>query len=378
MPVLRIASWNIHGLSSSQGKLNDIDFINEVCRKDVVALVETWHSDSQGISVEGFDFFDKCAAKLSNRGRRSGGIIILYKYWLRKGITELPSDLDSTIWVKFDQSFFGLENDLYICFTYRRPLKSAEHSSEYFDLLEHEIAIYSGKGNVMLSGDLNARIGNLKDYIPEDKVGNIPLPDYYVNDTALPRQNLDNTINPEGRLLTDICKKSRMRVLNGRYLGDSIGYFTYYHKNGSSTVDFTICREDFMEKIVYFAIAPPTYLSDHSMQHFMITCQPQNKKIPFDAKSALQNNYGFFKWDTESRAKYTKILGNPNFQLKIQTTLNSVLNCPKLLEETQIIMTDAAHCSTKFIDRNKTNEKKNKQKRQKWFDNDCAQLRKTL
>jgi hypothetical protein len=66
------------------------------------------------------------------------------------------------------------------------------------------------------------------------------LPPDYVTDTELKRVNQDVIINSHGKNLLDLCLSSRLRILNGRFLGDSLGYFTYMSNNGFSSVDYAI------------------------------------------------------------------------------------------------------------------------------------------
>jgi hypothetical protein len=54
------------------------------------------------------------------------------------------------------------------------------------------------------------------------------LPPDYVTDTELKRVNQDFIINSHGKNLLDLCLSSRLCILNGRFLGDSLGYFTSY------------------------------------------------------------------------------------------------------------------------------------------------------
>ena len=63
------------------------------------------------------------------------------------------------------------------------------------------------------------------------------LPPDYVTDTELRRVNQDFIISWHGKNLLDLCLSSRLRILNGRFLGDSLGYFTYISNNGFSSVD---------------------------------------------------------------------------------------------------------------------------------------------
>ena len=114
---------------------------------------------------------------------------------------------------------------LYICFTYIKPYFSKEVSEEIFFHLESEINSYIQKGEVLVCGDFNARTGGLSDQTSHDSVrvnfSDCPLPQNYTPDQTKSRNQLDTKSNLHGKLLTDICKSHNLRILNGRFLGDS-------------------------------------------------------------------------------------------------------------------------------------------------------------
>lgn len=71
--------------------------------------------------------------------------------------------------------------------------------------------------------------------------------------------------NLHGTLLTSICKSCQLRIVNGRFLGDSLGYFTFFNTNGKSTIDYMLVSQDLMYSINSFVVNPPSYLSDHCL-----------------------------------------------------------------------------------------------------------------
>ena len=70
-----------------------------------------------------------------------------------------------------------------------------------WNILEEEIAIYSTLGNVVLTGDFNARTSSLPDYIENGVDQFIPVPSNYRVDTPVPRQSEDNVVNNYGKQL---------------------------------------------------------------------------------------------------------------------------------------------------------------------------------
>ena len=177
-------------------------------------------------------------------------------------------------------------------------------------------------------------------------------------------------------MLLSLCKSSQLKILNGRKIGDSLGYYTYYHTNGCSTVDYTLCQQNFMDEIRYFSISPPTHLSDHCMQHFMVKANINKTTKP--TTISLDPNFGSFKGEDNHKQAYRDTISSPAVQAKISQPMSSTTDCSTLLKEIESIMIEASMARAKFIPgRRKTNKRKTTG-RKDWFDNDCAGKRKLL
>ena len=73
----------------------------------------------------------------------------------------------------------------------------------------------------------------------------------------------------------------RLRIANGRVLGDSSGKYTCYKYNGNSVVDYFIYSEDLFEDILSFRVADAIpRLSDHSL----ISMKMSSIYVPQDVK----------------------------------------------------------------------------------------------
>ena len=97
-------------------------------------------------------------------------------------------------------------------------------------------------GEILICGDFNARTGGLLDYIQNDdsneNFNECPVPNNYSPDIPLTRRQLDKVTNLLDNLLITLCKDMQLRILNGRFLGETFGFFTFYNLNGQSTVDY--------------------------------------------------------------------------------------------------------------------------------------------
>ena len=89
------------------------------------------------------------------------------------------------------------------------------------DAIVRDINSYKNDGSILLCGDLNARTGSDTDFIINDDDGHIPLdPDYIIDATVRKRESEDSKVDERGKQLNEECKASRLRILNGRTLGD--------------------------------------------------------------------------------------------------------------------------------------------------------------
>jgi exonuclease III len=95
---LSINSWNVNGLGD---KCKDDLFLS--CMKyDINILLETWKGTDANFNIPDFKILQKCRKKQRRSKRFSGGIVILYKSKLHKGIYELQdmSTSKNRIWLK--------------------------------------------------------------------------------------------------------------------------------------------------------------------------------------------------------------------------------------------------------------------------------------
>ncbi|CAC5367435.1 unnamed protein product [Mytilus coruscus] len=148
MNKLSIGSWNVNGLGD---KYRDDQFMS--CLKyDINILIETWKGVDDTSNIPDFKNFQKCRKKNRRSRRFSGGIIILYKSHIHKGIIEIK-DLTSSknrLWIKLDKNFFGLEKDLFVCATYITQLNSPHYDDDFLKL-KTEITQVSDKEPSYLS-----------------------------------------------------------------------------------------------------------------------------------------------------------------------------------------------------------------------------------
>ena len=159
------------------------------------------------------------------------------------------------LWLKLDKSFLKSDSDTYLAVVYISPENSSysKNLMIHFSFFKINIAKYSQLGECMLLGDFNATTGTEPDYCHGDADAHLmDLPDNYIEDTPLPRCNIDNRkIDLQGERLPDLCKSFGLRIANGRILGDTLGYLTCYNPVAKmpSLIEYCIASASLLKDI---------------------------------------------------------------------------------------------------------------------------------
>ena len=118
-------SYNVEGLSPM---LSDNSFIEKIAEYDFISLIETWLPEGVTLIFPVFTLMSKFREKAKKARHHSGGITVLVKSSLRKGVKFFSSKSDRFLWWKPDKTFFNLCNDIYFCTVYIPPSNSNHHN----------------------------------------------------------------------------------------------------------------------------------------------------------------------------------------------------------------------------------------------------------
>ena len=141
------------------------------------------------------------------------------------------------------------------------------------------------------------------------------------SDTPLKRENYDkHSVDKQGESVLNLCKNSRMRILNGRTKGDRYGRFTRYPlamRESASTLDYVIADTEIMKEISSFLILSNLGLSDHEC--LSVSIKSHGFCVPVDTPLSVSKKNPLTKIDT---AKFMFKLESPLGQEKIERYLN--------------------------------------------------------
>ena len=208
--------------------------------------------------------YRKCRQKSGKKNY--GGIVVYVNKKNQEGVSYIPNDNDNVIWCKLRKGFFNTQKDIFVGTAYLIPESLERQTSPNYliEKLEEDLLYFSNKGTVVLQGDLNARTGNLSDFIEQDDDTYFCLPDDYKFDQTKRRYSEDPVLSARGRTLIDTCIQHDLRILNGRIWGDRDGKNTCHQPNGSSVVCYALADESLLDRFQYLKVEPlKPHLSDH-------------------------------------------------------------------------------------------------------------------
>lgn len=345
--ILTFASHNIQG--SFDRKIQFHEILSFVANKDIVCFQETWLTESNILQIPGYSIFR--SDRKTSKNKNSGGVVIIYKSILSKGIQKIKSKNNDFLWIKLNKSFFGLECDLYLCNCYIPPQSSRFHDdldNPYFNTLKDEISMFSSLGEIILCGDFNSRVGEIQESVYD--VENDVLSRRYIdnNEFELPfRHNEDKEVNSFGRKLIKFLNETNLMIINGRKLGDSVGSKTCYKYNGSSVVDYFITTYNLFSNVLNFIVDNQTWYSDHSPLSLSLKT---NRYL----NSNIQNNYdleriGQYQYKDPHCENFKKLLNSDDSHCEFQKILKSNISCPdKILNEFKSIIYNVADKTLPF------------------------------
>ena len=133
--------------------------------------------------------------------------------------------------------------------------------------------------------------------------------DYEIDSITSIRNNQHISINEYGQQLLDLCIATKLRILNGRTMGDLQGHITYIGNTGHSTVDLVLASEICLLQsglIQYLSVLDLNHVSDHrpillklSSLHPISTHSLRNKTEPKNV--TLEEKQPQYKWKKHLR-----------------------------------------------------------------------------
>ena len=386
---------------------------------DIICLLET-KTDTPELSHSHLcDFQCYSMPKYSNKQKFGGfhGMCVLMKNHVFNCSERIHATVsESILWVKIDSRILGFE---FIVGAVYLPCEGTiHHSDEVFDNLVQDIIDIKGRYDApfCLLGDFNARTGLLNDFLDvEDVLTNHTglgfcndVSDMYAAVDGLgiltSRYNTDVHVNNNGKSVIDMCQSFDLRIINGRKGGDqSVGKYTCFNKNGGcSTIDYVIVSHQLFSCITHFSIdvfdkclsdvhcpVSMTLQSKNSKSVDVgLVCDISQNTAESNSNSELQStesqHYLKFRWDSNSAVLFKQKIRDSTEELcknmvclernANQDSIDSYYS--QLCDMFVNVAQDVGICEWRrpgsYVN---TNETKDKNNQQPWFDTECRAAR---
>ena len=149
---LALGTWNVEGLTSARKQL-EIGGVLREARQHIVAIQESHEGAASHIDVHGYRWFGSPRV-----GRRKGGVGFLVLNALLPEVEVCTGTTHpESLWLSV--AGHRGERSLYVGCVYMPPVAAAEEEQHYAALME-DILVNQEKGQVVVLGDFNARVGS--------------------------------------------------------------------------------------------------------------------------------------------------------------------------------------------------------------------------
>ena len=148
--------------------------------------------------------------------------------------------LDGILGIELKHNISDFSFCIYSCYL---PPENSPHGRDAVQFYTHllsEMYIHGESDAILICGDLNSRIGHMKDTI--DDIDQIPQ-----------RTVIDSVINQHGNVLIEFLEESKMCIANGRF-NSGEDDFTCRTCRGLSVVDYFIVPHDMLRLALTFKL----------------------------------------------------------------------------------------------------------------------------
>ncbi|KAL5247950.1 hypothetical protein ACHWQZ_G017200 [Mnemiopsis leidyi] len=379
---MSILSWNVHDITDKI--LGHKTISEEFCQVLKQGLIFCLQETKTEVQLPEYLCFNKLRPK-----SRSGGLCIGVHRSISHNVQRVPCEHEDILAVSIPSSVTRLAKDVVLINVYDSPPNSSYKckqaaAGEDVNVIDQLINFTAELENraIILSGDFNARTGELNTEIIHDPSENFGPRAHqsrpsYINT----RVSKDAILNERGRKLLEMLESCNLTILNGSTIGDVTGELTSYQYNGASVVDYIATSPDVLDNVDNFRVISLTQFSDHRP----LICTLKHNCFQYSSETLVQKYQDIpesVKWNSEISGKtFQDAQDSPGFQNKISEMLlqecHTAEDVIKLNLNITSTLVEIGKMSGKEPRPSSRSKRKMKSKN-KWFDASCIFLKRDL
>ena len=270
-----------------------------------------------------------------------------------------------------------------MCAVYIPPQHTANLYSkkvDYFQCLYDGLFKYIDKGNIIITGDFNARVGvDFSEPVQSPNLDRICPSDITITNKS--RLSCDSKVNNYGKKLLQLCKSFNLHIANGSVPGDKLGSFTCYGNRGANVVDYVICDYNVINVISKLKILPPEFGSVHSP----ISVKLDYKVYIHKSDESLLPPPPKFKWEPSKANTFSLMLDRDDNLNRLRLLKEKLDNenvgnkdLDDVTTELTNVLFDNANTCLSTARRRRARQGTNSSKSNPWYSSECVSIKKRL
>ena len=366
---MRVITWNVQGV---RNKVEQV--LKDLGGVDIIALVESWHSDDTVPYFEGY-WVENVARKPAKNMRYYGGILLLIKQGRFRKHSRISSVSENIIWVRIH---LVSGKSLILGAVYIAPQNSSYVVEVTWDLLEEELRQLRSrfdKDYFLVVGDFNAYTGICKEI---NQVSFVDTPDLIpdIYKTSRRSKDIERRVNCWGKRLLELCSDNALVIGNGRFGKDGEeGEFTCLSGTNPSVIDYVLVGIELVALTVDVEVLRVVG-SDHLPVEIKLCLGrgvPRNKKGDSPTSRVTKDlcfSGKFLKseWSKEELELMKEEFLRPEIIEKVESLHDETRDIDEILEDLGFVIYECARVS----------EKPNMKRKNSFFDDECSSFKKEL
>jgi len=226
---IRFSCVNVRGL---MGKIHDFAArLASPTAGDLIGVCETWLRDGEPVpAIDCFQWEQTAPISAPDEGIRGAGGVGVWTNSSLAGVVCVEKS-ERVMWYRVTGAH---ARATHVAFCYAPVEGKTDEAKVFWDLLDDNTAKFSAKGDIVILGDLNGRVGECTG---------------------------DTVLNSNGKRILSFCDTHRLAILNEAHAKGKQTFFG--HDDANSIIDYVLVSRAARDRVVVMGVCDDTIDSDH-------------------------------------------------------------------------------------------------------------------